>query len=54
MIATLRVTSRAFALGLVFAGVSAAPGVHVAGTAYGVGTAEVNKIGNCKIESWLS
>jgi hypothetical protein len=27
---------------------------HAAGTAYGVDTAEVSEVGNCKIESWLS
>ena len=31
MIATLRVTSRAFAIGLALAGVPAAPGVHAPG-----------------------
>src|SRR2546421_108134 len=34
---------------LVFAGQAQA-----AGTAYGVDTAEVSEVGNCKIESWLS
>jgi hypothetical protein len=33
--------------------VTATP-AHAAGTAYGVDTAEVGEIGNCKIESWLS
>ena len=28
--------------------------VEAAGTAYGVDTAEVSEVGNCKIESWLS
>src|SRR5882724_6992604 len=27
---------------------------RAAGTAYGVDTAEVSEVGNCKIESWLS
>src|SRR5256885_11665937 len=27
---------------------------RAAGTAYGVDTAEVGEVGNCKIESWLS
>ena len=31
-----------------------APHAHAAGTAYGVDTAEVGDVGNCKIESWLS
>src|SRR2546423_7116022 len=54
MAATLRVTSRAFAIGLGVASLFAAPCAHAAGTAYGVDTAEVSEVGNCKIESWLS
>src|SRR2546421_10445924 len=54
MAATLRVTSRAFAIGLGVASLFAAPCAHAAGTAYGVDTAEVGEVGNCKIESWLS
>jgi hypothetical protein len=30
------------------------PHARAAGTAYGVDTAEVSEVGNCKIESWLS
>src|SRR2546421_11300526 len=54
MAATLRVTSRAFAIGLGVASLFAAPYAHAAGTAYGVDTAEVSEVGNCKIETWLS
>ena len=31
-----------------------APRAEAAGTAYGVDTAEVSEVGNCKVESWLS
>src|SRR5436853_7724214 len=54
MVAALRATSRVFAIGLAVVGVLAALEVQAAGTAYGVDTAEVGEIGNCKIESWLS
>jgi len=39
---------------LAIAGVFLASRAHAAGTAYGVDTAEVGEVGNCKIESWLS
>src|SRR3954451_1577996 len=42
------------AAALLPASLAAAPRVYAAGTAYGVDTAEVSEIGNCKIESWLS
>ena len=54
MIATVRLTTRVFAIGLAVANLCAASPVRAAGTAYGVDTAEVGEIGNCKIESWLS
>ncbi len=34
--------------------IGALSGAGAAGTAYGVDTAEVSSIGNCKVESWLS
>jgi hypothetical protein len=53
MLATLRI-----GLCVIAAGAAAlsfgAPRAHAAGTAYGVDTAEVGDVGNCKIESWLS
>lgn len=42
----------AFAAALMVA--ASAPRARAAGTAYGVDTAEVSEVGNCKIESWLS
>jgi hypothetical protein len=50
MIARLGVSAGMFAMAVAVAGHCA----HAAGTAYGVDTAEVSEIGNCKIESWLS
>jgi hypothetical protein len=39
---------------LAFAAALGASSAEAAGTAYGVDTAEVSDVGNCKIESWLS
>ena len=44
----------AFGTAMILAALSLAPGAHAAGTAYGVDTAEVGEVGNCKVESWLS
>src|SRR4051812_25647218 len=54
MIATLRLTLHVFAIAVLAAANLAASAAHAAGTAYGVDTAEVSEIGNCKVESWLS
>src|SRR5882672_12910619 len=48
----LRVTPGA--IGLAALTMLAVTGARAAGTAYGVDTAEVFEVGNCKIESWLS
>src|SRR5882672_6887088 len=48
----LRVTPGA--IGLAALTMLAVTGARAAGTAYGVDTAEVSEVGNCKIESWLS
>src|SRR3954447_25256140 len=53
MLATIRIGLPVIAAGLVALSFSA-PRAHAAGTAYGVDTAEVGEVGNCKIESWLS
>jgi hypothetical protein len=51
----LRVTPCVLAVGLAaLASMFAVTGARAAGTAYGVDTAEVSEVGNCKIESWLS
>src|SRR5258705_175271 len=54
MIATLRVSARLVAIGFIAVVAAYAPRAHAAGTAYGVDTAEVGEVGNCKVESWLS
>src|SRR5881227_3490669 len=55
MIAMLRETARKFAIGIAAAASTFVPCTgRAAGTAYGVDTAEVSEVGNCKIESWLS
>lgn len=54
MIATLRVSARLVAIGFIAIVAAYGPRAHAAGTAYGVDTAEVGEIGNCKVESWLS
>jgi len=50
------IRSRVFAAAIfVFAAVPfTSVRAHAAGTAYGVDTAEVSEVGNCKVESWLS
>jgi hypothetical protein len=40
--------------GLAVAALLLSPPAHAAGSAYGVDTAEVGEVGNCKIESWLA
>jgi len=48
-------TARVVAIGFIAAaGVFPGSRANAAGTAYGVDTAEVGEVGNCKVESWLS
>jgi hypothetical protein len=53
MLATLRNGLRVIAAGVGALGFGA-PCAYAAGTAYGVDTAEVSEVGNCKVESWVS
>jgi hypothetical protein len=53
MLATLRTGLRVIAVGAAALSFGA-PYARAAGTAYGVDTADVSEVGNCKVESWLS